>query len=55
MIQERLNDKDKDLRGIKKQFNELLECAWMKGYVAGCNDGYDTRREADKKGDENAN
>ena len=48
MIQDRLHDKDKDIKGVQKQASELLACAWEKGYVAGFNDGYATRREADK-------
>ena len=49
MIRERFWNKEKDISGIKKQFCELLECAWQKGYNAGFSDGYDTRREADGK------
>ena len=48
MIQDRLNDKDKDLKGVKRQAESLLSVAWQKGYVAGFNDGYATRRDADK-------
>lgn len=49
MIQDRLNDKEHDIRGVQKQSSELLSIAWQKGYQAGFNDGYDTRREADQR------
>lgn len=49
MIQDRLKNKHNDIQGLKKQSSELLNCAWEKGYVAGFNDGYATRREADKR------
>ena len=49
MIQKRLHDKDNDIQGLKKQSSALLNCAWEKGYVAGFNDGYATKREADKR------
>jgi len=47
MVQERLRDKDKDLKGMKKALAEMLDRSWEKGYVAGFNDGYATRKEAD--------
>lgn len=47
MIQEKLRDKDKDLKGMKKALEEMLDHSWEKGYVAGFNDGYATRREVD--------
>jgi len=47
MIQDRLNDKEHDLQGVQKQSSELLSIAWQKGYQAGFNDGYATRREAE--------
>ena len=49
MIQDRLNDKEHDLQGVQKQSSELLSIAWQKGYQAGFNDGYATRREAEKR------
>lgn len=51
MIQEKLRDKDKDLKGMKKALGEMLDRSWEKGYVAGFNDGYATRREADNETD----
>lgn len=48
MIQNRLNDKEKDIQGLKKQAASLLNCAWEKGYAAGFDDGYKTGREADE-------
>lgn len=47
MIQDRLNDKEHDIKGVQKQSSELLSIAWQKGYQSGFNDGYDTRREAE--------
>ena len=47
MIQDRLNDKEHDIRGVQKQSSELLSIAWQKGYQAGFDDGYATRREAE--------
>lgn len=47
MIQDRLNDKEHDIQGVQKQSSELISIAWQKGYQAGFNDGYDTRREAE--------
>ena len=49
MIQDRLNDKEHDIQGVQKQSSELLSIAWQKGYQAGFNDGYDTRREVDQR------
>lgn len=49
MIQDRLNDKEHDIQGVQKQSSELLSIDWQKGYQAGFNDGYDTRREADQR------
>lgn len=49
MIQDERKNKHNDIQGLKKQSSELLNCAWEKGYVAGFNDGYATRREADKR------
>jgi hypothetical protein len=49
MIQNRLNDKEKDIQGLKKQTSSLLNCAWEKGYVAGFNDGYETGRQANEQ------
>lgn len=49
MIQDRLNDKEHDIRGVQKQSSELLSIAWQKGYQAGFDDGYATRREADQR------
>lgn len=49
MIQEELKNKEKDLKGITRQACSLLDTAWTKGYAAGFNDGYATRREADKE------
>lgn len=49
MIQNRLNDKDKDVRGLKKQTSSLLNCAWEKGYVAGFEDGYKSGRQAEER------
>ncbi|MCR5617395.1 MAG: hypothetical protein K6F83_03810 [Clostridiales bacterium] len=49
MIQEEFKNKDKDLKGMKKAVGEMLDHAWEKGYVAGFNDGYATRREADNE------
>lgn len=48
MIQENLKNKDKDLKGMKKALEKMLDRSWEKGYIAGFNDGYATRREADK-------
>lgn len=45
MIQEKFRNKDKDLKGMKKALAEMLDHSWEKGYVAGFNDGYATRRE----------
>lgn len=47
MIQEEFKNKDKDLKGMKKAVGEMLDHAWEKGYVAGFNDGYATRKEAE--------
>lgn len=47
MIQENLKNKDKDLKGMKKALGEMLDHSWEKGYIAGFNDGYATRREAE--------
>lgn len=50
MIQNnRLNDKEKDVRGLKKQTSSLLNCAWQKGYVAGFDDGYKTGKQAEER------
>lgn len=49
MIQNRLNDKEKDVQGLKKQTSSLLNCAWEKGYIAGFDDGYKTGRQAEER------
>ena len=46
MIQDGLKHKEKDLAKMKKHILELLDQAWIKGYLAGCDDGYRTGREA---------
>ena len=46
MTEEALKNKESSLRGLKKQASELIECAWLKGYVAGAEDGYKTGRKA---------
>ena len=46
MIQDGLRRKDKDLAKMKKHIIELLDQAWTKGYIAGCDDGYKTGRMA---------
>lgn len=46
MIQDRLKDKDKDVRGMRKATSEILGQCWIKGYQAGFNDGYFTGRDA---------
>ena len=46
MTEEALKNKESSLRGLKKQACELIECAWLKGYVAGAEDGYKTGRKA---------
>lgn len=48
MVQDGLKHKDKDLAKMKKHILELLDQAWTKGYIAGCNDGYATARDAFK-------
>ena len=48
MTQDGLKHKDKDLAKMKKHILELLSQAWTKGYIAGCNDGYATGRDAFK-------
>lgn len=48
MVQDGLRHKDKDLAKMKKHILELLDQAWTKGYIAGCNDGYATARDAFK-------
>lgn len=48
MTEESLKRKVSDLRGVKKQASELLECAWLKGYVVGCEDGRKTARQNGK-------
>lgn len=49
MIQNRLNDKEKDIQGLKKQTSSLFNCAWEKGYAAGFDDGYKTGRQAEER------
>lgn len=49
MIQNRLNDKEKEIQGLKKQTSSLLNRAWEKGYVAGFDDGYETGRQAEER------
>lgn len=39
MTEEALKRKKNELTGVKKQASELLEVAWVKGYVVGCEDG----------------
>lgn len=39
--------KEHDIRGVQKHSSELLSIAWQKGYQAGFDDGYATRREAE--------
>lgn len=51
MVQDGLRHKDKDLAKMKKHILELLDQAWTKGYIAGCNDGYATGRNAFKPKD----
>lgn len=46
MTEEALKNKESSLRGLKKQACELIECAWLKGYVAGAKEGYDIGRKA---------
>ena len=52
MRQDGLNNKEHDLKTLKRQLESLLECAWQRGYQSGFNDGYETRREADMRGEE---
>jgi len=49
MIQENLKNESNDLKGLKNEAERMLICAWKKGYIAGFNDGYATRREAENK------
>lgn len=39
-IQERLQDKEKEVKGMQKATSEMLTRAWEKGYIAGCSDGH---------------
>ena len=48
MTEESLKRKVSDLRGVKKQASELLDCAWLKGYIVGCEDGRKTARKNGK-------
>lgn len=46
MVQKRLKDKEKDIKGMQRATAEMLEHCWVKGYQAGFNDGYETGRSA---------